>query len=76
MTDVWRVWHAGHLELERCEPASGLIKLVGKMEGGEGEGPRQAHKTNNLQCYVYRCLMQLHLEIYRSTEAERAVAAC
>lgn len=45
------------------------------MGVGGGE-PRQGHKTNNLQCYVYRCLMQLHLEIYRSTEAERAVAAC
>lgn len=58
---------------EQCEPASGLIKLGEKMEGKKR--PRQGYKTNNLQCYVYRCLMQLQFEIYRSTEAKCAVAA-
>lgn len=67
MTDVWRVWHAGHLELEQCEPASGLIKLVGKMERGE-KNPGRAIKP--IICSVMSTGVSCNCT-WKFTEAQR-----
>lgn len=70
MTDVWRVWHAGHLELEQCEPASGLIKLVGKVEGVWGCGGDPGRAIKPIICSVMSTGVSCNCT-WKFTEAQR-----